>query len=199
MGWKPDYATLADGRDHLRIGTATDTVDDAEIAAAITAASRAIDRSCHRQFGNTGSTSTTRTYTARHDRERGKYTVEVDDIWDDDGLTLTVSDVAVTDFTLRPYDAEKDGKPYTLIVFGGTVATTEGAIEVTTTKWGWAAIPPGITEACLIQMARLIKRRDAPFGVAGSPEMGSEMRLLARLDPDVDLLCGDYRRWWGAR
>jgi hypothetical protein len=43
-----------------------------------------------------------------------------------------------------------------------------------------------------MQASRLLSRRDAPFGIAGSPEMGSEMRLLAKLDPDVDLLVQPY-------
>jgi len=39
--------------------------------------------------------------------------------------------------------------------------------------------------ATVLQANRLLKRRHAPFGVAGSPELGSELRLLARVDPDV--------------
>jgi len=55
-------------------------------------------------------------------------------------------------------------------------------------------VPGPIHQACLIQTNRLIMRRDAPFGVAGSPEVGSEVRLLARLDPDVETMVRPYMR-----
>lgn len=59
-------------------------------------------------------------------------------------------------------------------------------------------IPAAITYACILQAARLVKRKDAIFGVLGSPEMGGEIRLLAKLDPDVQVLVRPYKRWWGA-
>ena len=49
-------------------------------------------------------------------------------------------------------------------------------------------------EATLLQASRLAARRDSPFGVAGSPDAGSEMRLLARVDPDVAVALEPYRR-----
>lgn len=60
------------------------------------------------------------------------------------------------------------------------------------------AVPASINLATLIQAARFVKRRDAPFGVAGSPDMGNELRLLARLDPDVLVLVANHRNWWSA-
>ena len=66
-----------------------------------------------------------------------------------------------------------------------------------TANWGWNIIPSAIVNANLIQASRFLKRRDSPFGIAGSPEMGNEMRLLAKLDPDVMLLLQDYRLDWG--
>lgn len=59
-------------------------------------------------------------------------------------------------------------------------------------------VPSGIRLACLLQAARWYKRRDAAFGVLGSPDMGNQIRLLARLDPDVAVLIGTYSRRWGA-
>jgi hypothetical protein len=50
----------------------------------------------------------------------------------------------------------------------------------------------------LLQASRLDFRRVAPAGVAGSPETGSEVRLLARVDPDVAVSLKDYIRWWAA-
>jgi hypothetical protein len=42
-----------------------------------------------------------------------------------------------------------------------------------------------VLAAAKLQCARWNFRRDAPAGVAGSPDQGSEIRLLSRLDPDV--------------
>lgn len=52
--------------------------------------------------------------------------------------------------------------------------------------------PASVKLATMIQGSRWAKRRDSPFGIAGSPEMGNEMRLLARIDPDVAVLLGGH-------
>ena len=60
----------------------------------------------------------------------------------------------------------------------------------------WTPISPlsivgltGVPEA-----SRWFARRNSPYGIAGSPEMGSELRLLAKLDPDVAvMLAGKVR------
>lgn len=73
-----------------------------------------------------------------------------------------------------------------------TAAINYGHTPFTTT------IPDSIVMACLLQAGRFYKRRDALFGIAGSPEMGNEMRLLAKLDPDVALLVKSAYDMWGA-
>jgi hypothetical protein len=60
------------------------------------------------------------------------------------------------------------------------------------------AVPDGVVLACLLQASRWYKRRDAPFGIAGSDLMGAAMRLAAKVDPDVAVLLSTYRRHWGA-
>lgn len=59
-------------------------------------------------------------------------------------------------------------------------------------------MPAVVSSACLIQAARFFVRRDSSYGIAGSPELGNELRLLARLDPDVALLLTSVKRWWAA-
>ena len=59
-------------------------------------------------------------------------------------------------------------------------------------------VPDGVKVATLLQAARYFKRRESPYGIAGSPEMGSEMRLRAELDPDVINLVRPFRAWWAA-
>jgi hypothetical protein len=62
-------------------------------------------------------------------------------------------------------------------------------------------VPPSIPAALLLQASRLNKRRDSPFGIAGSPSAqgAGEVRLLARLDPDFITTLKPYvRKWWAA-
>lgn len=60
-----------------------------------------------------------------------------------------------------------------------------------TAKWGWPAIPAQVTQACLMQSARTLKRRYSPEGVAGFGEFGA-VRVNS-LDVDVQRLLADYR------
>jgi hypothetical protein len=199
--WQPDYATSAELKHFVRIpdGVGEDSDDDAELGLALTAASRIVDRECNRQFGQDAG-STTRYYTARWDPRRERYIVEIDDLYDN-SATVTSDGDAVTGFTYWPINAETNGKPFTMLVFdeGISVSTDDDEIAVTSTKFGWSAVPSAVKNATLLQASRLLKRRDAPFGVAGSVEFGSELRLLAKIDPDVKVLLRPYYRWWGAR
>lgn len=63
---------------------------------------------------------------------------------------------------------------------------------------GEGSTPSAIVNACLLQASRFWSRRSSPFGVAGSPEFGNELRLLNRLDPDVEVMLGPYA-WHGVR
>lgn len=75
MAWAPDYATVPELRDYVRIPLG-DTVDDDELGLAVTAASRAIDETTNRQFGKVEAAEA-RLYTACPDYERGWWVVEI--------------------------------------------------------------------------------------------------------------------------
>ena len=112
-----------------------------------------------------------------------------------DGTYATT--VAASGYTLRPRNAAPAGVPWTEVLIPQTsVSTFVGGAETVqvTARWGWAGIPDSVRQACLLQASRLLSRRDSPYGVAGSPEVGSELRLLARLDPDVAVALEPYRR-----
>ena len=198
MAWAPDYVTAADLKSFLRI---TDTADDAELALAITAASRAVDRHCHRQFGKVAS-SEERTYTARWDRRRRRWVVELDDLHDSASLTVETDAGAIDVYTLEPVNAAFKGKPYERLVVDpdSTVKPTleEHGVTATSPNWGWDSVPVPVEQGTLLQASRFHARRFSPYGVAGSPEQGSELRLLARLDPDVAVAVGSVIRWWAA-
>ena len=203
MVWRPDYATTAQVKAALGI---TDATDDTEIATAITAASRAIDRATSRQFGNVTGTPTARAYDAFWDRHRPTpaWVVTIDDLYDATGLAVTVAGVAVTaaNYALEPRNALADGDVYTsLVLLPNAEAKPTVAIprvDMTSDKWGWATVPVTVLNACKLQTGRFHKRRDALFGIAGSPADGSEVRLLAQIDPDVRVMLSDYARLWGA-
>lgn len=183
-----NYATPAELGAYLRI---PDDADDTTLALVIAASSRAIDVATNRQFGLVA-TPETRYYSAVYDRRSGKYIVQIDDLMSTDGLVIEKDGVAVSDYTLAPRNAPAKGQPYTELW-----VDSAGDVEVTA-LWGWTTVPEAVHTACLMQASRLFARRDSPFGVAGSPDMGSEMRLLAKIDPDVEVTLRAFRRWWGA-
>lgn len=195
MPWQPDYATTAEFKLEHGIG---DAVDDAKIARVITAASRAVDRATNRQFGLVD-VAEARVYTARWAQCR--WVVPIDDLMTQAALTVATSGPsggAITAFGLKPVNAAVEGKAWIRLVVDddSTVKPTGAADEVTVTaRYGWTTVPVTVKEATLLQASRFFKRKDAPFGVAGSPELGSEVRLLAKVDPDVAVMLRPYVRW----
>lgn len=194
MTWAPDYITSAELKAYKRIN---DTVDDAQIADAVTAASRAIDNATARQFGKLD-TPAEFVYTAEWDRRRCRYVVTIDDLATTTGVVVSVAGVATTDYTLEPRNAVAKGLVWTQLVFGAGVGSALPDDIGIVAPWGWPAVPTAVKQAAKLQGSRFLSRRDSPFGVAGSPSDGSELRLLAMLDPDVKVSIGKYIRRWGA-
>ncbi|MEH1013051.1 hypothetical protein V6U90_08060 [Micromonospora sp. CPCC 206060] len=187
MAWTPAYVTTEELQAFVH---STEAVDEPLLAAAAEAASRAVDQQCRRQFG-TVDTPVERRYTA-HD-ECGRWVVDIDDLMSTTGLAVTVPAGPITSFDLEPVNAVADGRPWTrlAITSGPTGAPNEVSV---TARWGWTAVPPAVKQATLLQANRFIHRRDSPYGIAGSPSDGSELRLLARVDPDVAVMLAPYTR-----
>ncbi len=179
MAWAPDYVSATEIATYLGVG---DTVDNALYDVWATAASRAIDRKCNRQFGNV-SVATARTYRrpAYYNRTTGLWQVDVDDIYDLTGLLVNGVAYASSGAVLGPDNAPADSKPWTSLAF----TYDPGSPLVVTARWGWAEVPDQVKAAAYLQAARWNFRRNAPQGTAGSPDTGSEVRLLQKLDPDV--------------
>lgn len=163
----------------------------------IEAASRKIDAHCHRRFY---AASETRYYTPKISRM-----LFVDDLLsvttlktDDDGDRTYENTWAATDYDLLPLNAALDGEPYTMIEVtpNGSYAFVPSltkSVEIAG-SFGYASTTPDeVNEACLILGARLFKRKDAPFGVIGSPDLG-ELRNLRIDDPDVLSLLKGVKR-----
>ncbi|MET9303200.1 hypothetical protein ABZX66_28155 [Micromonospora aurantiaca] len=188
MPWKPDYLTPPEAAEFVR----APGVDEAELATWCTAASRAIDKRCNRQFGQVD-TLTARTYRrpAVYDVVSGLWLLEIDDVQDVTGLTVGGTALASSGATLLPDNAAADGRPYERLGF----EDCPGGPVVVAAVFGWSAVPAQVIGATKLQVSRWSSRRDSPYGVAGSPSDGSELRLLARLDPDVSTtLAGLSRR-----
>lgn len=189
MTWAPDYVTSAELKAELRI---SDTNDDTQVARWVTAASRAVDNWCHRQFGQVAAPEARVYRTTAWDRHISAYVLHVDDFYTTTGLVVTDPNsaaVAAADYELLPDNALLKGKVYEQIL-----VQSAGKFTITA-AWGWSAVPTSIKVATLLQATRFAARRDSPYGVAGSPAEGSEMRLLAKVDPDVEVAIGKkYRR-----
>lgn len=203
------YASLSDLKNFVR-DSGLDQGDDTLMLLALTASARAIDRACSRSFAVASDVATTRYFEPYKvpAGESYRYVVEIDDLADPTTITGVYFDTtgngdydgtAITAYRAGPLNAGALDKPYTRLIFDlGTYAPLHADSVKITAKWGWSATPSTIANANLMQAARFLKRRDAAFGIAGSAEMGSEMRLLAKVDPDVEVMLWSYKRVWGA-
>ena len=195
------YVSRQDVKSALGLGTAALTPDDDEIDQVVTSVSRAIDDYCGRFFYSVAGTVV---YTATDylyqpiDDFSVVTSVKTDE--NNDG-TPEVTLTANTDYRLVT-NQTVPGWPYTgvrITSFGShtlPVLVTEG-VQISGTR-GWASTPAPIVAAALVQSTRLHARRNTPLGVAGAPE-GGIVRLLSRLDPDVELMLRPYRVPRGAR
>ncbi len=190
------YTTAVDVQNALGLGTAVITPDTAEIEAAIGAVSRTIDDYCGRFFYSAAGTVLFTASNYGYAELPGDWSA-ITSITIDDGNTGTPNIVLSPTLDYR-LDTNKDfiGWPTTGIIittFGShtfPVGITEG-VKVIGTR-GWAAVPAAVSQACALQTVRIHARRATPFGVAGSPD-GGIIRLLSRLDPDVELMLRPYR------
>lgn len=187
------YCTLAELQARMSIG---DTVDDVILEQVITGVSRMIDAYTHRRFY---AATETRYYTPRrHD------SCIVDDLLsvttvatDDDGTRAWATTWASSDYELMPPNAALDSKPYTVIQTTPAgrywFPRVSRGLKIAG-SFGYAATTPAIIrEACLLQAARVFKRKDSPFGVAGVGELG--VMRISTLDPDVKILLSSMIRY----
>lgn len=196
MVWAPDYVTLVEGKKAVGIG---DALDDDVIALIITTASRAVDDHCRRQFGQVAAPEARR-YPIEHNRRTGRCEISIDDLMTETGFTVSVGGQTFTadDYRLEAVNAVTKGKPWTKLVLLRTpsIAVTDDTYADLVGKWGWLSVPAQVKVATRMQINRFNARRNSPYGVAGSPNEGSEIRLLAKLDPDVITALGSNLIRW---
>ena len=189
------YATLAEAKARLGIPLA-DTADDAVLEAIVEAASRSIDRYTGRRFYQSASQ-------ARYFTAANAVSVLTDDfvtvtaVATDLNLDRTWSNViTLSDLEPTPLNAQVYGEPYTSLRLKPLAAQSleleRDAVKVTAV-WGWPAIPDAVNEATLLLTSRLFRRKDAPFGITGGGEVGTQVAIRAS-DPDIRSLLDPYRR-----
>jgi hypothetical protein len=193
------YCTLSDLKTSLAI---EDIQDDTGLEAAILTASRMIDDYTGRFFYRDGTTAApvTRYYTPD-----SWYITNLDDFvslnqiaLDDDFDQTYTTILATSDYLIDPVNNARRGWPYTRItaidryIFPYAYPQSVRVQAV----WGWPSIPAEIAMATKIQASRLFIRRQSPFGIAGTPELGT-VRLTSRLDPDVEALIRPFKKMNG--
>jgi hypothetical protein len=177
-------------------------LDAGQLTQALRSASRAVDNHCARRFW-LDPTATSRTY-----RPIDRWCAWVDDIGSTTGLVVKTdtagngtwaTTLAVgTDFQLEPLNAAANGGAYAwwkVVAIGNPFPGPAGyggqrpTVQVTA-RHGWSTVPDPVREATLLKAARLYRRKDAPFGVAGFDEFGPVR--ITRSDSDVVELLAPY-------
>ena len=194
------YTTLADVRNGLQI---EDSNDDTDIQAAILSASRMIDDYCQRGFYQEGTLASpvTKYYTPV-----SPWYLEIDDLIQPTEIASRANQSGPftqiwnldTDVMYEPVNNPELGRPVTRLLAIQTYVWPyffPQTVKITGV-WGYKEIPYEVELACKIQASRLFIRKQSPFGIAGSVELGT-VRLTSRLDPDVEMLLKTFRRNFG--
>jgi len=202
MAIENGYTDLVTVKARLDVG---DTDDDAALEGLVETASRALDDALNRRF-YIPAIAEVRVYSPI-----GWDLVKVNDLVDiSSNLTSVKVDttgdgnfetiLTTSDYDPEPRNADMDLKPFTKLRIAKDSSrhfpTGRMTVELTA-KFGWAISgnpPKQITEACLMICARLWKRRDAVFGVAGTTQMGTLQVLTAKIvkDPDIWFLISRF-------
>lgn len=207
------YATLEQLRSYLRI---EDSADSDEMQRALDTATSEINHICSQEFELAPEAVPTFRYVQPRWRTDLRqwvadlprletYTDFAVFLWnenDSDWTTELDTSTIIPAPGLRPYGAG----PWNQFVFPsgtftGSYSDPEG-VEATVMLqglFGWSAIPEAVVTACLIQAARIHKRRDALFGIVGAPDGSDATRLQDRMDPDAVKALRGYIRYWAAR
>lgn len=180
MALGADYITRQELKTYMSLEGAT---EDDLVDAAISSASREIERHCHRQFNDAGAASA-RVYVAKRCDE-----IAVDDFWTTTGFKLEIdingdgtwTEVAATEYQLSPLNRMRDGVPWVywkIEMVGSTSLPVRKRASVrVTAQWGWEALPSDVKQAVKMLASDTFQLKDARMGVAGSDQFGTIVRV----------------------
>lgn len=187
MALGANYITSAQLKSYMGLTTSS---HDAEVAFAISSASREIEDFCNRQFNDAGTVS------ARVFHPQDRLTCVVDDFSTATGL-IVKTDVdgdgvyettwTSADYELNPLNGIQDGKPWVYSRVNAVGYTNwfpyhqwrisrRASVQVTA-QWGWATVPDPVFQACLILASDTFQLKDQRLGVAGSDAFGTIVRV----------------------
>lgn len=167
--------------------------NDGNLAAAIDSTSREIERICNRQF-NRAEVATPRIFAPSVARGRR---IEVDDFYTTDDLLVEYDETGLGDwveiasdyYELYPYNGVVSGLPgwpFTEVrvlplflarpfFLPSPALSLRRARFRVTAKWGWAAVPADIRQACMMLCGDTYQQKDSPYGVM-SDQYGVTLR-----------------------
>lgn len=187
------YCTLSDLKDVLGV---TDFADDVAFSASLQAVSSLIDAHCRRSFQPAKAEVRTFTASSASAVSISDATSVTSVAYDLTGDGTYTFELPAGSWLLEPLNPP-EGHPFTRLLLRRGVRPFPrhvAAVQVTG-EFGWPAVPSQVQQACLLQTSRLFKRgKDAPFGVLIQPEMEAGIRLLSKLDVDVEVLLAPLRR-----
>lgn len=196
------FVSIPELRNHAEI---PDNTSDPELEVVRKAVTRLIVRHCGRDFNDAGEATERVYYPVDHDA------VLVDDFSTVDGLIVksdTTGDatyattISSDDYSVEPLNGIVDGLtgfPYRWIMVHGDslLMPTAGPPSVqVTARWGWAAVPADVKQACLLECARVFRRKFTPDGLLAesSPGVaGYAVRIPTKLDSTSRMLLEPYR------
>lgn len=193
-----EYCTLSELKAYLGI---TDTAEDALLQDSLVTASRGIDHICSRRFYPDQAAS------ARVFRPRDRYVVDVDDFWTTTDLVVKTDNgdgtypttLSASNYLLEPLNGVNDGEagwPYNRLCAVNSCWPVSWqnvipAVQVTA-RWGWAAVPGPVKQACVYLAEETFKMKGSPFGVASMDQFGP---IRMRDNPKVLGMLAPYRKY----
>jgi hypothetical protein len=182
-----------------------DQTNDIRLEAAINAASRQIDDYTGRRFWQ-DATVVVREFYADDHLELLSSVSQVMDISTTTGLVVKIDDgdtgafattlTIGTHFIVTPPNAGDDGEPFTGIrlvdgLYSLPMSTSGRPGVQVTAKFGFAAVPDAVEQACLLQSILLYKASDAALGGLSFGD-GAFMRIRGGLNPIAQSLIERY-------
>lgn len=182
MALGDSYATLAELKSYMAGSIDEDVISyDPILTDALSSVSREIELHCHRQFNHADAVSA-RSYGPEDvfsivDGSGVIHWLTVDDFCETAGLVVLSGGTtwALSDCRLFPRNGIVGGQtgwPYSEIHSASSLRFDSSSDTSVTAKWGWAAVPAPVKQACLILALETFQIKNAPFGVANMDAFG---------------------------